>query len=78
MCFKQNLRFRDAVCSICEISISDLGLCTLDSIKGHTHKAIMARSILAPILAQIILWVWPMYWATGQLIAGRSASLGDG
>ena len=28
------------------------------------------RPILAPILAPITLWVWPIYWATGQLVAG--------
>ena len=31
-----------------------------------------------PILSPITLWVWPIYWATGQLIAGQSPSPGDG
>ena len=36
------------------------------------------RPILLPILALINLWVWPIYWATGQLIAGRSPLPRDG
>ena len=31
--------------------------------------------IVPPIVPPITLWVWPIYWATGQLIAG--GSLGD-
>ena len=29
------------------------------------------RSILSPILSVITLWVWHIYWVTGQLVAGR-------
>ena len=35
------------------------------------------RLILTLIVQLIIQWVWPIYWATGQLIAGRPPSLGD-
>ena len=31
-----------------------------------------------PIVPPITLWVWPIYRATGRLIAGRSPSPGDG
>ena len=27
------------------------------------------QPILSPVLSLITLWLWPIYWATGQLVA---------
>ena len=33
--------------------------------------------ILVPLLVPITLWIWPIHWETGRLIAGRPPSSGD-
>ena len=41
------------------------------------NRPTTADSIAILILIPITLWAWPIYWATGQLIAGQPPSPGD-
>ena len=34
--------------------------------------------IIAPIIALVTLWEWPIYWVTGQLFAGLLLSPDNG
>ena len=36
-----------------------------------------ATADYSTVIAPVTLWEWPIYWATGQLIAGWSPSPGD-